>query len=143
LNGIPTEYDHRYVEFLYHFNETRDYFECHEVMEELWMEEARSPLCQGLLQIAVGLYHYRNGNESGARKLLGGGIDKLSPYPPDVWGIDLRKLLDDSKQYLHKLEQLEQSPFDFYDLNIDILDPDLVKLTAELSTTPPHSQEKP
>jgi predicted metal-dependent hydrolase len=128
VNGIPRGYDEKYVQFLHHFNVTRDYFECHEVMEELWMEEGRSLLCQGLLQIAVGLYHYRNDNVSGAIKLLQGGIAKLSPYPADVWGIDLGKLLGDARQYLGKLEQLGQSPFDFYDLNISILDTELAAM---------------
>jgi predicted metal-dependent hydrolase len=132
VNGIPRGFDEKYVEFLHHFNVTRDYFECHEVMEDLWMEEGRSLLCQGLLQIAVGLYHYRNDNVSGAIKLLQGGIAKLSPYPADVWGIDLGKLLDDARQYLHKLERLDQAPFDFYDLNIAIHNADLAALVDRL-----------
>ncbi len=36
-----------------------EYFECHEVLEELWREETTSLrlFYQGVLQIAVGCYH--------------------------------------------------------------------------------------
>lgn len=29
-------YPPEYIEFLYHFHCDRDYFECHEILEELW-----------------------------------------------------------------------------------------------------------
>lgn len=120
-------YDRLYVQFLVYFNIRRDYFECHEVMEELWLEEGRSPLYQGLLQIAVGLYHHQNGNISGSRKLFQAGIDKLEAYPPEVLGIDLESLLTDARQYVRRLENWEQSPFDYYDLDIVLLDPQLIE----------------
>ncbi|MDF2815018.1 MAG: hypothetical protein K0Q81_1218 [Paenibacillus sp.] len=136
-------YDQLYIEFLYYFNIERDYFECHEVMEELWMEEGRNPLHQGLLQVAVGLYHHRNGNIGGAIKLFDQAIEKLENYPRISMGIDLGKLVEDSRQYLAKLENIEEKPFDFYDLNIAIIHSDLVGMVEEMRDFPPvkHNEE--
>ncbi|MFC5451689.1 DUF309 domain-containing protein [Paenibacillus aestuarii] len=131
-------YDRLYVAYLYYFNEMRDYFECHEVMEELWLEEGRSPLYQGLLQVAVGLYHHANGNVSGSIKLFSAGLDKLSNYPADALGIDLAQLRDDSAKYLLQLHGIQQEMFAPYDLDIRILDPDLQTLVDEMKLNPPE-----
>lgn len=134
-------YERLYVEFVYYFNVERDYFECHEVMEELWLEEGRNPVFQGLLQIAVGLYHYRNGNVSGSIKLFNQGIDKLQHQPGILHGIDAAKLVEESRVYVGKLLKLEEEPFDFYDLDIRIVDPELARLVEELIANPPSHEE--
>ena len=63
-------YDPRYLGGILFFN-TRDFFEAHEVWESLWMESAGSDrrFYQGLIQAAVGLFHFDNGNLRGAVKL--------------------------------------------------------------------------
>jgi predicted metal-dependent hydrolase len=124
-------YDRLYVAFIYYFNVERDYFECHEVMEELWLEEGRKPLYQGLLQIAVGLYHHWNGNVGGSIKLFTQGIDKLQHFPSPILGIDLTKLIEESRIYVQKLHNITEEPFEFYDLNIVLLDPILEAMLAE------------
>jgi uncharacterized protein len=134
-------YERLYVEFVYYFNVERDYFECHEVMEELWLEEGRSPVFQGLLQIAVGLYHYRNGNVSGSIKLFSQGIDKLQNQPDVLFGINNRKLVDESQIYVEKLKNLEAEPFEFYDLDIEVLDPELAAKVDELIANPPVHED--
>jgi predicted metal-dependent hydrolase len=132
-----TAYDRLYVDFIYYFNIKRDYFECHEVMEELWLEEGRAPLYQGLLQLAVGLYHHWNGNVGGSIKLFSQGIDKLQHFPSPILGIDLAKILIESKEYVNKLHHIAMEPFDFYDLTLAVVDPDLESMVstriAELS----------
>ena len=62
-------------------------------MEELWLEEGRNPLYQGLLQVAVGLYHHHNGNTSGSKKLLTLALEKLMAYPEEALGINLGRLI--------------------------------------------------
>ena len=124
--GVPaSRYDPLYVAFVAYFNRERDYFECHEVMEQLWLEEARDPLYQGLLQVAVGLYHHRNGNIDGGVKLLAAAVRKLEGHPPVTLGIRLDKLLADAKSHLAGLERHAEEPFPFKDLDIDIVDPAL------------------
>lgn len=90
LDGLKQ--DPRYSDFLYHFNVDYDYFECHEFMEELWLDEGRHPLLQGLLQAAVGLYHWSNGNFSGAVKLMTQAQSKLAGYPDEALGLNLADL---------------------------------------------------
>jgi len=139
------DYDPLYIEFVYYFNERRDYFECHEVLEELWLKEARSLLYQGLLQVAVGLYHHRNGNLGGAIKLFAGALTKLTPYPPDALGIDLDKLRLESQAYYHGLVQAaaegDPARYPFYDLNLTVMDPELAAAVQELTLNPPPKHE--
>jgi predicted metal-dependent hydrolase len=66
-----------------------DYYESHEVWEELWTEY-RGPsrqFYQGLIQAAVALYHFGNGNIRGARKLHGSVHRYLEPYAPRHLGV--------------------------------------------------------
>lgn len=57
-----------------------DYFECHEVLEALWQPLPPGPektFYQGLIQVAVGLYHQQRGNHVGAVRKLRAGVEKL------------------------------------------------------------------
>ncbi|NEU31026.1 DUF309 domain-containing protein [bacterium LRH843] len=68
-------YPKAYIDYLVYFHTTRDYFECHEVLEEHWKMEPigkRQTYWVGLIQLAVGLYHHRRGNTSGAIKMYKG-----------------------------------------------------------------------
>ena len=61
------------------FNQ-RQFFECHEVLEDLWRplpkgEEKR--FLQGMLQVGVGFHHLEQGNYTGAKNLLNEGVEKL------------------------------------------------------------------
>jgi len=76
------------------FND-REFFDCHDTIEELWMEASGTErrFLQGLIQIAVGYYHQGNGNFKGAASQLSKGIAKLEDCPEQCKGIDLGKLL--------------------------------------------------
>lgn len=66
-------YPNAYIQYLIHFHGDRDYFECHEILEEYWKEEPRGkrkPHWVGLIQIAVSLYHHRRGNWKGAARMM-------------------------------------------------------------------------
>ncbi|UHA72622.1 DUF309 domain-containing protein [Paenibacillus sp. 481] len=129
-------YDRLYVQFLKLFNEERDYYTCHDVMEELWLEEGRKPLLQGLLQVAVGLHHHQNGNRPGAIKLLEAALNKLNGYADEIMGIQLHKLRQDTELVLAALKCAAHLP-PFRDITIEVLDPalqqqiDQVALPAE------------
>ncbi|MFD2671839.1 DUF309 domain-containing protein [Marinicrinis sediminis] len=126
------KYDPLYVQFIHHFNVTQDFYECHEVMEELWLEEGRDPVYQGLLQVAVGLYHHDNDNESGAIKLMEAGIEKLSGCEDaERLGIDLVRLLEQSRHYLVNLHQRGLA-WSYQPFPIVILDTELEQLVAAL-----------
>lgn len=126
-------YEPLYLAYLVYFNRDRDYFECHEVLEELWLAQERDPLYKALLQVAVGLYHFRNGNVRGGTIMMDQAHSVLGTYPDDTLGIDLAKLVRETGAYAEQLKAYEAQPFPYYDLTIDILDPLLaaeVKLAA-------------
>lgn len=109
--------DERYYAFISYFNTERDYFECHEVMEELWLEEGRHPLLQGLLQAAVGLHHWHNDNFTGAVKLMEASLAKLSAYADVVLGLDLAQLRGDLAASLRSLdERPADAPFAAFEI---------------------------
>ena len=75
-----------------------EFFEQHETLEILW-RATRTPdrgLYHGILQIGVGLHHWRNGNFHGATTLLGEGIEKLRPFAPRCHGVDVAALIADA-----------------------------------------------
>ena len=72
-----------------------EFFDCHEVLEELWLESTGEPkkFFQGLIQVAVALYHLRNRNRFGAARLLAAGMEKLAEYGPEEELLDVDALL--------------------------------------------------
>ena len=110
-----TDHDPRYLEGIEHFNKC-DFFEAHEVWEELWADTQGPPrrFYQGLIQVAVCLHHFGNGNIRGAKKLYHGCRGYLQDYRPKYLDLNLDKLLAeletccreilDSKEEFPKIE---------------------------------------
>jgi len=87
--GPAAEYDPRYLAGVELFNR-REYFEAHEVWEDLWHETA-SPdrrYVQGLIQAAVAVYHAGNGNARGARRLVRSGRRYMAGFETPHLGLD-------------------------------------------------------
>lgn len=93
---MPDEavYDPRFLQGISYFNEC-EFFETHEVWEELWADTqgASRRFYQGLIQVAVCLHHFGNGNLGGARKLFHSSRGYLIDYVPHYEGVDVEKLL--------------------------------------------------
>lgn len=73
----------------------RDFFECHEYGEHLWLDSGRPEFLKGLIQVAVSLYHLENGNVKGSRMLWRTASKYLSSYRPIYWGIDVDRIYSD------------------------------------------------
>ncbi len=88
---------------------TGQYYDCHDTLEALWIEatEPEKTFYQGILQIAVALYHLGNNNLRGAAILLGEGSNRLRRYPSDYGDIDVDELLDRSAALLTTLQQAQ------------------------------------
>jgi predicted metal-dependent hydrolase len=83
------------------------FFEAHETLEDLWRGTS-GPLrlfYQGLIQLAVALYHLSNGNRRGALNLLGKGLDKLTAYQPTCQNIDVDALCREAHLWLERVRQ--------------------------------------
>jgi predicted metal-dependent hydrolase len=93
------DYHPRYLAGILFFNE-RDFFEAHEVWEELWADSAAPErrFYQGLIQAAVGLLHFGNGNLRGAAKLYRSSRDYMTPYVPRYLGLDVEAFWQQMEQ---------------------------------------------
>ncbi|MDQ0219046.1 DUF309 domain-containing protein [Peribacillus cavernae] len=121
-------YPEPYVSYLIHFHGERDYFECHEVLEEYWKEVApgeRGSRWVGLIQIAVSFYHYRRGNFIGALKTMKKAISILEKKSEEIneLGIDHLKMLI----LLNKTKDGIESHRVYHSINLPITDPGLIK----------------
>jgi predicted metal-dependent hydrolase len=108
-------YDPRYLQGIEHFNRC-DFFEAHEIWEDLWADYQgpSRKFYQGLIQVAVCLHHFGNGNIRGAKKLYYSSRNYLDAYRPKHLGLDVDKLLGqlqtccreilDSKEEFPKVE---------------------------------------
>ncbi len=117
----PDCYDPLYLQGIEYFNAC-DFFESHEVWEELWTEyrgDSRA-FYQGLIQAAVALHHFGNGNIRGARKVYASSRKYLEPFRPAHQGIDLDAFLE---QYQACFAEVLASEEEFPELAID---PDLI-----------------
>lgn len=88
-----------------------EWFECHETFETLWLAsdgELRD-LYQGIIQLAIALHHWRNGNYNGAMRLLEGALVYLETVPSPCLWIDLERLKSAAREVHKQLEQLGQT----------------------------------
>jgi uncharacterized protein len=102
------------------FNQQQFYL-CHDTLEAIWMEagEPQKKFYQGVLQIAVALYHLSNQNLRGAMILLGEGIQRLRYYAPAYGGMDVEAFVNQSIELLQALqttEKIQDVGEDFYGL---------------------------
>jgi hypothetical protein len=93
---MSDDYPAQYLEGLRLFN-AEDFFESHEVLEDLWTEthDEYRKFYQGLIQAAVALLHFGNGNLGGAKKVYITSRKYLEPYRPNFSGLDVSRFLDD------------------------------------------------
>lgn len=122
-------YPRAYIQFLIHFHGDRDYFECHEVLEEYWKKtdsKNKDSIWVGLILLAVSTYHHRRKNFKGAIRTLQKALTILKKQEDSVkkLGLDYVQLLQIVQERLSLItsEQLYKS------FNIPISDPHLLDL---------------
>ena len=126
-------YSPLYLRGIEHFN-VCDFFEAHEVWEELWTnyQGPSRKFYQGLIQVAVALHHFGNGNIRGARKLYHSSRAYLEPYAPWHEGLDVGELLARMQECF---KEVLASTEDFPKLEVD---PDLI---PEIHLSPAQNGE--
>lgn len=72
-----------------------EFYLAHDLWEEVWhsYSPADRRFLQGLIHIAVGAYHLQCSNRKGCRSQFRKATDKLSPFAPQHWGIDVLRVL--------------------------------------------------
>lgn len=93
-NEIPSAYARYYLVGILLFNRG-EYFEAHEAWEWHWKNTPgpERSFYQGLIQIAVALCHFFNGNMHGAAKLKATGSAYLEAFRPKRFGLNLDDFL--------------------------------------------------
>jgi hypothetical protein len=93
------------------FNTGR-YLAAHELFEELWeaSEGADSDLFKGLIQAAIALHHFEQGNLEGAARLYAGHRRCLAGYLPARRGLDVAGLLAGMQAFLGPCLRAAPSP---------------------------------
>lgn len=126
-------YPAAYVSYLVEFNGTRDFFECHELLEEYWKEhpgDPRAAVWVGLIQLAVGQYHERRENRRGAVKMYEKALEKLTPQSLEGLGLNgVHAISDLAKRYVH-LNSGQTLPY--ADITLIVTDPELERLCLQL-----------
>jgi predicted metal-dependent hydrolase len=94
------------------------FFECHDVLEELWMRERgdHRDFYKGLIQIAGGFHHHQNDNPRGAVALLRKGSGYLRKYGSRFLGVDLEDLLAKVDVAIVQIERLRNGRSDREDV---------------------------
>ncbi|HLJ10337.1 MAG TPA: DUF309 domain-containing protein [Planctomycetaceae bacterium] len=125
---MPQNYPAQYLEGLRLFN-AEDFFESHEVLEDLWSEtqDERRKFYQGLIQAAVALLHFGNGNLGGAKKVYLSCRKYLDPYRPEFEGLDLAAFLDALQYCFQELIDNQQA----YPVGIELKDDRIPKITLQ------------
>ncbi|CAM3876568.1 DUF309 domain-containing protein [Mesobacillus zeae] len=118
-----------YIEFLVHFNCDRDFFECHEILEEHWKETepgCKDSIWVAFILLAVSSYHYRRGNLKGAMKTHNKSSEMFMTAHTETFeklGIDKDRLEEELEVRLSAME----SGIPYRDFDIPINDKELLK----------------
>lgn len=129
MKGVGLVFPTAYIDYLVHFHGDRDYFECHEILEEYWKEDKRGERKEywvAFIQVAVSLYHQRRSNFSGALRMMQNALSIFAKEEEAVTklGINYHELLHLITTQIKKLEQREP----YFSINLPINDDLLVQL---------------
>lgn len=105
------KYPNEYYKFFEKFN-AGEYYECHDLLEEIWMGDKNNKFLQGLLQMAVAIYHFENGNIYGSRALFKSAHKYLTAYLPIYWELNLEWVIKYIEESLAILPMQDKVPLD-------------------------------
>ena len=112
MGSDADQYDPLYLQGIAYFNAC-EFFEAHEVWEDLWKNYSGDLrlFYKGLIQAAVALHHFGNGNIRGARKLYHSSRAYLEPYGPVFQGLSVPAFLEQFERcFVDVLASTEQFP---------------------------------
>lgn len=124
-----TKYPTSYIQFLAHFHGDRDYFECHEILEEYWKATDagnKKSIWVAFILLAVSNYHYRRKNFSGAKRTLTKALEIFLQEKQNCLrlGINHESLIE----ILKKRERNLLNTNGYMSFNLPISDPELIRL---------------
>ncbi|MEH7380851.1 DUF309 domain-containing protein [Bacillus sp. JJ1533] len=128
-------YPQALIKYLIYFHCDRDYFECHEVLEDHWKEDPvheRKLYWVGLIQIAVSLYHYRRKNTAGASKMMKSALTicKKQRFELSQLGFHVDELIELLQKKLHDIDN--GTPYE--SINLPLTDKTLLSTCISKAT---------
>ncbi|WP_433742942.1 DUF309 domain-containing protein [Falsibacillus pallidus] len=125
-------YPKEYIDYLVQFHACRDYFECHEILEEFWKEQGgrkTDSIWLPFIQLAVAQYHHRRNNWPGARKMMSKAIEGFEGRKKMIsdLGLDADKFLQLLFKSLSMIDQREA----YESLELPIQDPVLLNMCRD------------
>jgi predicted metal-dependent hydrolase len=137
MDTTADQYDPLYLQGIAYFNAC-EFFEAHEVWEDLWKSYSGDLrlFYKGLIQAAVALHHFGNGNIRGARKVYGSSRGYLEQYRPACVGLDVDRFLTEFDACFAEVAA-SSDEFPDIELNPDLipeiwLDPPVVLPSVEI-----------
>ncbi|TFE03128.1 DUF309 domain-containing protein [Jeotgalibacillus salarius] len=129
---VISTYPESYINFLVHFHGDRDYFECHEILEDYWKEHTsgeKNSVWVGLIQLAVALYHHRRANFKGASTMIKQSKQKILSFTNEAQALSL-----DTDELLKMISEIEgailsESPYQ--SVMLPLSDKKLIKICSE------------
>lgn len=123
-----TKYPTSYIQYLAHFHGDRDYFECHEILEEYWKATDagnKTSIWVALILLAVSNYHHRRNNYPGAIRTLKKATEIFSDAKEATarLGITYEGLIDTLEKRMENLHN--KDPYTSF--NLPLCDPELKK----------------
>ena len=96
----------------------REYFSCHEVLEEIWhtaVEEDKN-FYEGLIRFATGLHlRFNRRAPQGAINLLTQGLMRIENYRPTHHGLNVSRLYDEIDAHLSSLKVAKNPQVGFFE----------------------------
>ncbi|PZD93626.1 DUF309 domain-containing protein [Paenibacillus sambharensis] len=131
-----SDYPEPYLEYLIQFHAVRDYFECHELLEEYWKtipaEVEGREVWVGLIQIAVAQYHHRRGNTAGALKMFEQSAERLKPSSLESLGLDGHAVMERVSERIAKLSSMG-SKTPYVEFNLPFQDKSMLSYLQQVS----------
>lgn len=125
-------YPKEYIQYLVHFHCTRDYFECHELLEEYWKQTDKNnkrSILVAFILLSVSAYHHRRENFSGAWRTLKKAKAIFAEKEKEIpaFGIDSKALLQLIEKKLKQIENKKK----YESFQLPIADKGLLKKCIE------------
>ena len=142
--------DDRLIAYLHYFTIKRDYYECHEYGESLWLDTGRPVVLKGLIQAAVSLYHLEGGNVKGGLPMWKRAKGYLYPALPVYEHMDLRQLTLDMDDVFSRVPETWRGRVVSADkvqalclpeVSIRVLDPGVESAVREWRPTPEQAHD--
>jgi len=144
LSGLTTEkqgrdsqvmrFDLRYLQFFDLWNH-RQHFECHEVLEDLWLDTngPQKAFYQALIMACAAFVHLQRRNLDGAVNLLVSAHNHMEQFPPRYMAFPVREFLDLLETWHAKVELMKAvNEVNFTPQQLPLIEPPAGEAAARL-----------